>query len=614
MQTLRSIRFLVFFFAAGFVYAQPSGGPYGPIDQRYEIPKAGPNAKIYFVAPDGSSGAAGTELAHPTTIEAAMEHVVTGDAIVLRGGVYRTGSLVLNQGITLQPYEEEHPVLKGTLIAMDWETLPNNVWRTKWSHLFPAEPLPWWNRRREGIKTPLHRFNNDMVFIDGELLSSKGWEGELDPHSFYVDYKNGYVYIGADPTHRQVEITAYDSALVRTAGPAHGKVSDGKGPVIRGITFTQYAYRALEIEGKKHFTANDEPTNEPVGISDPATYGKEVRNTLIENVTISYCSHVAGYFRGDGLIIRNSLVSDTSTEGIYVIGSSDVLLERNIIRRNNMKQLTGYFPSAVKIFNQTHRVTFRDNLILDQPNSTGVWYDVGNRDAVIVDNYVEGAINGIMFEISRGATVAGNVVVNSYRGLYVLNSADVHAYNNTFINSRVDFERTDRVAAGDVFDWHATTGPALDQREGHIFLHNLMAASDSFHDPLLEFVQKSASLCGKLVHPEATQVDGNVYIRAASPDAAAPSLIVYAPTEAAGCNSQLAALDDFRKLQPAFEKNGVQIDRSPRSVLRGPDLGHFELQRVLPNAPAINFLPPEVRSLLGWSEAEAKTPGAYPLR
>ena len=92
-------------------------------------------------------------------------------------------------------------------------------------------------------------------------------------------------------------------------------------------------------------------------ISDPATYGKEVRNTLIENVAITYCSRVAGYFRGDGLIIRNSLVSDTGTEGIYVIGSSDVLLERNIIRRNNIRQLTGYYPSAVKIFNQTHRVT-----------------------------------------------------------------------------------------------------------------------------------------------------------------------------------------------------------------------------------------------------------------
>jgi parallel beta-helix repeat protein len=611
MQTFRLLRFLAFFFVAGLAYAQPSGGPYGPIDQRYEIPKA---AKVYFVAPDGHSDAPGTELAHPTTIESAMERVVTGDAIVLRGGIYRTGGLVLNQGITIQPYEEEHPVLKGTQIATEWEALPNSLWRTKWSHLFPAEPLPWWNRKHEGIKTPLHRFNNDMVFVDGELLSSKGWEGELDPHSFYVDYKNGYVYIGTDPTHRQVEITAWDSALVRSSAPAHGKVSDGKGPVIRGITFTQYAFRALDIEGKKHFTSADEPTNEPVGISDPATYGKEVTNTLIENVTITYCSRVAGYFRGDGLIIRNSLVSDTSTEGIYVIGSSDVLLERNIFRRNNIKQLTGYFPSAVKIFNQTHRVTFRDNLILDQPYSNGVWYDVGNRDAVIVDNYVEGALDGIFVEISRGATIAGNVVVNSNHGLRVLNSADAHVYNNTFFNARVTFERTDRVAKGDTFDWHATTGPALDQREGHIFLHNLMAASDSYHDPLLEIVQSPSSLCGKLVRPEATEVDGNVYIRAASTAAGAPPLIVYAPSAGENCTSKLASLDDFRKLEPALEKNGVEIDRSPRSVLRGPDLGHFELERALPNGPAINFLPPEVRSLLGWSEAEARTPGAYPLR
>jgi parallel beta-helix repeat protein len=611
MQVLRLFRFLVFFFVAGVVYAQPSGGPYGPIDQRYEIPKAG---KVYFVASDGKSDAAGAEVAHPTTIEAAMERVVTGDAIVLRGGVYRTGGLVLNQGITIQPYEEEHPILKGTEIATQWEALPNNVWRTSWSHLFPAEPLPWWNRKREGLKTPLHRFNNDMVFVDGELFSSRGWEGELDPHSFYIDYKNGFVYIGTDPAHRQVEITAYDSALVRTSAPAHGKLSDGKGPVIRGITFTQYAYRALEIEGKKHFTSADEPTNEPVGISDPATYGKEVRNTLIENVTITYCSHVAGYFRGDGLIIRNSVVSDTSTEGIYVIGSSDVLLERNIIRRNNIKQLTGYFPSAVKIFNQTHRVTFRDNLILEQPYSNGVWFDVGNRDAVIVDNYVEDAINGIFIEISRGATIAGNVVVNSNRGLYVLNSADAHVYNNTFVNARVSFERTDRVAAGDVFDWHATTGPALDQREGHIFLHNLMAASDSYRDSLLEITQRPSSLCGKLQHAQATEVDGNVYIRAASTAAGAPPLIIYAPSEGENCTSRLASLEAFRKLEPGFEKNGVQIDRSPRSVLKGPDLGHFELERALPGAPALNLLPPEVRFLLRWSEADAKTPGAYPLR
>ena len=103
--TLRFIRFLVFFFVVGVVYAQPSGGPYGPIDQRYGIPKAG---KVYR-APDGKSDAAGAELAHPTTIEAAMERVVTGDAIVLRGGIYRTGGLVLNRASRYSPTKRSIP-------------------------------------------------------------------------------------------------------------------------------------------------------------------------------------------------------------------------------------------------------------------------------------------------------------------------------------------------------------------------------------------------------------------------------------------------------------------------------------------------------------------------
>ena len=616
MRLNRFLRFpLLSVLLAGFAYAQPSGGPYGPIDQRYEIPKTG---TVYYVAPDGKTDAAGTDLDHPTTIESAIDRVVTGDAIVLRGGVYRTGGLVLNQGVTMQPYGDEHPVLKGTEVATQWEALPNNVWRIPWKHLFPGEPLPWWRRAREGMKTPLYRFNMDMVFIDGELLASKGWEGELDPHSYSIDYKNGYVYIGVDPTNHLVEITAQDGGLVRTSGPAHGKVSDGRGPVIRGLTFTQYAYRALDIEGKKHFTSAEEPTNEPVGISDPATYGKEVTHTLIENVTISYCSRVAGYFRGDGLVIRNSLISDTGTEGIYVIGSSDVLLEKNIVRRNNIKQLTGYFPSAIKIFNQTWRVTVRDNLVMDQPFSNGIWFDVGNHDGVIVNNWVQNAQNAIFIEISRGMTIAGNVSLNSGKGLEVLNSADVRAYNNTFVNAPVVFERNDRVAAGDIFDWHATTGPGLDQREGHIFVHNLMAATEGSHDPLLGFIQKP-TLCGKLEHAQAKEVDGNVYIRA--PFAAdsgttpppTPSLISYAPVAGENCSARLASLAEFRKLEPGFEMNGVEIDQSPRSVLKGPDLGNFELQRAIADAPAIDLLPADVRALLHWTEAQAKTPGAYPL-
>jgi hypothetical protein len=601
--------FLLFAGAPG--YAQPSGGPYGPIDQRYEIPKA---AHVYYVAPDGKADSPGTTLEQPATLEIAIERVVTGDAIVMRGGVYRTGGLILNQGIALQPYADERPILKGTQVATKWEALRNNVWRTSWTRLFPAAPLGWWQRSREGMRTPLHRFNNDMVFVDGELLKSAGWEGELDAHSFYIDYQGGYVYIGVDPTNRLVEITAFDSALVRTSGPAHGKTSDRKGPVIRGIAFTQYAYRALEVEGKKHFTSADEPTDEPVGPSDPATFGKEVVGTMLENVTITYCSRVAGYFRGDGLVIRNSLVSDTSTEGIYVIGSSDVLLERNIFRRNNIKQLTGYYPAAVKIFNQTRRVTFRDNLIIDQPYSNGVWYDVGNRDGVIVNNWIEGAMVGFFFEISRGATVAGNVFVRCDRGVWVLNSADVRVYHNTFVDTPASFERTERSATGDHFGWHPATGPDVDQREGHVFVNNLMVASEAYRRPLLQFEQPR-SLCARLQRPMAKEVGGNVYVRATLSDAtAAPlPLIVWSPAATESCVVRLGSLDEFRKLAPAFEAGGRQLDRTPRSIFKSPDLGRYELRQPLLGAPGGPMLPADIRKLLGWSEVEALSPGAYPF-
>ena len=600
----------VLLFSSALVCAQPSGGPYGPIDQRYEVPKA---AHVYYVSPDGRADAAGTSLNQPTNLESAIDRVVTGDTIIMRGGVYRTGGLLLNQGITIQPYLDERPIVKGTKLATNWEALRNNVWRTKWPTLFPASPLSWWQRNREGMRTPLHRFNTDEVFIDGQQLKSAGWEGELDSHTFYIDYANGYVYIGVDPTNKQVEITAFNSALVRTSAPVHGKTNDHKGPIIRGITFTQYAYRALEVEGQKHFTVNDEPTDEPVGLSDPSTFGKEVTGTVLENVTISYCSRVAGYFRGDGLIIRNSLISDTGTEGIYVIGSSDVLLERNIIRRNNVMQLTGYYASAVKIFNQTRRVTFRDNLIIDQPNSNGVWYDVGNRDGVIVDNWIEGAVDGFFFEISRSATVAGNVFVRCDKAVRVLNSADVHVYNNTFVDTRASFERNERSATGDHFGWHPSTGPDVDHREGHVFVNNLLVASDSYRLPLLQFEEPNA-LCSRLTRPMAKEVDGNVYVRPSVPDAPNPPLVTWSPAQTATCSSTFTTLDDFRKIASGFEANGSQLDRTPRSVFKGWDLGRYELQPNSGMPKSRTQLPADVRKLLGWTEQDSQWPGAYPLR
>jgi hypothetical protein len=585
------------------IKAQPSGGPYGPIATTYELPDAN---TIYYVAPDGNEEAAGTALSQPTTLKSAISKVVTGDAIILRGGVYRTGELVFNQGITLQPFEDEQPVLKGTHIATEAVALRGNVWRIPWERLFPSEPLGWWRRDREGVRTPLHRFNNDMVFVDGKSLLSAGWEGEVDENTFYIDYENKQVYVGVDPAKHLVEITAYSSALVRTAASVHGKENDRKGPVIRGLTFTQYAWRGIEIEGKRSFGPTDEPTDEPIGPSDPATYGKEVIGTTLENVTITHCSRVAGFFRGDGLTIRQSLFSHTSTEGVYVIGSSDVLLEGNIFRSNNVENLTGYYPSAVKIFNQSHRVTCRNNLVMDNPNSNGIWYDVGNQDGIFVNNWVQDCINGFFFEISKGAICAGNVFVDCENGIFVLNSSDVRAWHNTLVNCSATFERTSRRAGGH-FGWHAATGPDVDERDGHVFAGNLLVADTLFGRPLLQFRQ-GRDLCGELTESQVKTLDGNVYIR----DKESGRMFTWSPAEGENCTVEFQDLDNFQDLDDSFETHGKVFYKEMRSVFISPELKNFRLLRPTQDLAVKITLADEIKPLMNRGRQDIRIPGAYP--
>ncbi|HTY86551.1 MAG TPA: right-handed parallel beta-helix repeat-containing protein [Candidatus Acidoferrum sp.] len=579
-------------------HAQPSGGPYGPLPQTYAVPKDA--AHVYYVAPDGKADAAGTSLAEPTTLEAAITKVVTGDAIILRGGTYRVGGLQFNQGITLQPYADEQPVLKGTRVADKWDTQGNGLFSTTWSNLFPMKPQSWWRRDREGRKTPLWLFNNDMVFVDGRPLKTVGWDGAVDTNSFYIDYDAGRVYIGINPANHLVEITAYDGALTRVIGEAHGKASDHKGPIIRGLTFTQYAYRALEVEG-----------TEPQGLADPATFGKDVIGTTLENLTISHCSRVAGYFRGDKFTMRNCLITDTSTEGVYLIASSDCLLEKNIFARNNVEEITGYFPSAVKIFNQTRRVTCRDNLVLDNPHSNGIWYDVGNVDGVFVNNWVENCQDGFFFEISKGAICAGNVFVNCDKGVRVLNSSNVRVYHNTLINTVASIERTERSAVNDHFGWHPSTGPDVDQREGHVFMGNLIVADASLSGPLLRFEQ-AAVLCGKLTRPQVKQLDDNVYVR--SGDQNAGPLLTWSPEEGSGCKSAFATPAEFQKAHPEFEAHSQYYPGWYGSVVKSTVLKRCELIRPFPKPIEEDSLPADIQQLLGWSKADARTPGAYPLR
>jgi hypothetical protein len=324
------------------------------------------------------------------------------------------------------------------------------------------------------------------------------------------------------------------------------------------------------------------------------------------------------------MTIRHCRISDTSTEGIYVIASNDVLLERNIFTRNNIENITGYYPAAVKIFNQSYRVTCNDNLVIDLPNSNGIWYDVGNVDGVFTNNWIEGvgkvgttfptdqlwpSDNGFFFEISKGAICAGNVFVNNDHGVMILNASDVQMYNNTFINSMVCIGRNSRSAVGDHFGWHPSTGPDVDKRDGHVFVNNLLTGDEGFNRSLL-FLWQQSSLCQQLTQPQLKQLDYNVYIR--GKEKPTYPLILWGPAPDGDCQAEYNTLTDLRADHPGFSAHSVFRAGYDSPLFKGKELGNFQTNPSFPDAKSGVTLPPVIRKAIGQSAGEKGHVGAYP--
>jgi len=592
--------------------AQPSGGPYGPIKQTYELPKV--TGKTYYVAPDGKTDAQGDQLIQPTSIEAAIKKATTGDAIIMRGGTYRTGNLTFNQGITIQPYADEQPVLKGTREAKEWKQEGEGLWSTKWETLFPATYESWWRKETEEKYTPLHRFNNDVVFIDGKFLQSAGSLSDVKDNTFYVDYKTKTIYIGRDPKYHFIEITAFRKAIFRTIAECNGKKSDGIGPKIYGLTITQYPDTTVHIVGFY-----------PSGISAEKDHGNDVKGTVIENCDISNCFRIGVFTIGDNLTIRHCKISNTTTEGLYIVASDDALLEKNIFTANNIENLTGCYPAAVKIFNQSYRVVCRDNLIIDLPNSNGLWYDVGNVDGRFINNWVENvgsnqglgsnnrlwpASNGFFFEISKGVICAGNVFVNCDHGLMILNSSNAQIYQNTFVNSTACIGRDTRSAQGDHFGWHPSTGPGVEERFGHVFVNNLLFGDQNFMRPLM-LVWQPVGLCQKLDKSPLKQYDFNTYVK--NSESGFKTLVYWSPVANNDCQQAIESLDALQKVFEGSSKNSKYVEYYNQSFFRSSQLGSYQVAPGFSSLMSATQIPADVEKLLGLPKKYSPYVGAYPV-
>ncbi len=559
-------------------YIAEQFGPFGPLVKSYPVPDEG----AIFVAPDGDASLKGESIRKPTTIEHAVEIAETGDVLVLRGGVYRTGNLSFDTEITIQPYKDERPVLKGTKVAANWEKR-GDYWVTKWDNLHYQDPPKWW--KPGGRDGPAVKYNDDLVLFDGEMFRPVSEASELESGYFYCNYADNEVYIVDDPTGKEVEIVVYEYGLIRE----HGEGADPKGPTILGMDILGYAQACVAIRGDDPYRIIElfEMPDAPVG-------------THIENCRLLFSPSTGLSITSPESYIAYNDISMIGNCAMTTRMSHNSMFEHNVVSHSDWFDLRIY-PAGIKVFNQCHNYTVRNNYFGEMP-CEAVWYDVGHREGKAYNNYLYNCGMGLKIEICHKSYVAGNVFVNS--DLWFCNSNSCMAYNNTMINSRIDLWRNNRGAGGWNKNYsfnHVSTGPGVENYHGHHVANNVFAGSE----PRGDFYALIEDNNNYDTNFHADVYTHNTFLKQAT-------WTFNAQVQPLGLTNPVKYenLEDLEEVLGKYVYDNAQLEITQDELFMAKDAGDYRLKDVegLPEGIAV---PEEIAELLGWDQA-AKGLGAFP--
>ena len=157
-------------------------------------------ARVFIVDknhPRASDNNPGTENLPFKTISRAVRNLRPGDIVLIKAGVYRESVTIRAKGtrekpiiIKAYPGDEGKVIIKGSEIFRNWKQIPGNpVWVAPWKyHLESHYPENWED-------FGLYAKRCEMVFVNGKPLKQVLAKGLLRLNTFYVDEKEGKIYI-----------------------------------------------------------------------------------------------------------------------------------------------------------------------------------------------------------------------------------------------------------------------------------------------------------------------------------------------------------------------------------------------------------------------------------
>ncbi|MDE0804473.1 MAG: right-handed parallel beta-helix repeat-containing protein, partial [Acidimicrobiales bacterium] len=246
----------------------------------------------------------------------------------------------------------------------------------------------------------------EMVFVDGVELRQVGKRSNVVPGTFMVDRGTDRIYLGTDPTGREVRVSWLQEALF---------VNNGDGSIVRGIGIRRYATSVMQQGALKVYA--DDALVEDVHVVDNATTGLSItgHDDEVRNVTA----------RGNGMI------------GISANRPTNLVVRGSLLQGNNDEHFAD-IPKAGGFKTSGANGLLLENNTAIGNHANGLWTDLASNDVTVVRNIASfNERNAIEIELTGDAIVAGNVVAgNQGTGVYINETNRAKVWNNTMVDNK----------------------------------------------------------------------------------------------------------------------------------------------------------------------------------
>jgi len=173
------------------------------------------------VAPGGTNASSGTATAPKRTIAAAISAARSGQTIVARGGSYHESLVVPDdKSLHLRAFPGERVTLEGSRAVAGFKPSGSAWMLYGWTTEFDSSPThtrgapdsgtPGW-----GFVDPAHPLaaHPDQVWVDGTAQRQVATRAGLRQATFDVDHGRHRLYLGSDPTGKNVRASDLVRAL-----------------------------------------------------------------------------------------------------------------------------------------------------------------------------------------------------------------------------------------------------------------------------------------------------------------------------------------------------------------------------------------------------------------